>query len=298
MLEIRHLRYFVAVAEELNVTRAAERLHTAQPSLSQQIRQLEDLVGVPLFTRYNHRFELTYAGRIFLKEARRILQRTDKAVHLAHAAARGEAGQLTVSFVPSASVRIFPRLLQMLYSKYPDISLELRSMATPKQFQGLREHTIDVGFVREAIDDSELTSDHIVREPLVAVIPAGSQIARKREISPKELAGLPLIELPRVAEPVLHDAIREFCAYAGLGHQRIPSLDSLEAILNMVASGAGFTLLPDYVEQMLPTGARVCRFLCSHVPELNVYVAYRKNDEVTAVKTLLSLVAVSLSTDV
>lgn len=288
-LELRHLRYFVAVAEELNVTHAAERLHTAQPSLSQQIRQLEDILGVRLFSRKNHRLTLTDAGRIFLREARDILRHAENATDLARAAARGEAGQVTISFVPSATARIFPRLLPVFQSRYPEIDLQLRGLPSPEQLRGIRDCRIDVGFVREATDDARLTSRNIVREPLLAVLPSASPAAAGTSVRPEMLKDVALIEMPRHAEPVLHDTVRAFCAAAGIGRRRTPSFDSLEAILNMVAAGIGFALLPDYVRHMVPSGAVALPLLCTPVPDVHLYVVHRKDDKRPAVRTMLAM---------
>jgi LysR family transcriptional regulator, hca operon transcriptional activator len=167
-MDQRHLRYFIAVAEEMSFTRAVERLHTVQPSLSQQIRRREEIVGTQLFHRQKCSLQLTEAGRIFLQESRRILQYTDHAIALARNAARAEAGFMTIGFVPGAEGEIFPRVLPILRGKYPDIELSLRNMTTPEQLEALQNHEINVGFLRPPIDNPDIAYETVWHESVAA----------------------------------------------------------------------------------------------------------------------------------
>jgi LysR family hca operon transcriptional activator len=168
-MDHRYLRYFIAVAEEMSFTRAAERLHTVQPSLSQQIRRLEEIVGAELFLRRKHRLYLTEAGRIFLEESRAILQHTDRAIALARQAARAEAGLVTFGFVPGVEGKIFTRILPMIRVHFPRVELTLRSLTSPQQLEALHNHEINFGFLRPPIEDPDLSWRTILREKILAV---------------------------------------------------------------------------------------------------------------------------------
>ena len=193
VMEYRHLRYFIAVAEELNVTRAAVRLHTVQPSLSRQIRQLEEMVGAPLFVRVKRRLRLTEAGRVFLEQAREILQTTDRALKLARKAARAQAGHIAMGFVGGAETRVFVHVLPVLLEKYPDIHFALRSLSKPELVASLQDYTTDVAFMTGPIQDPELVSEAILRQEMVVVIPAAHPLAKLRRIPMARLGELRLV---------------------------------------------------------------------------------------------------------
>ena len=169
-MELRLLRYFVAVAEELNITRAAERLHTAQPSLSQQIRQLEGLIGAPLFIRDKHRLLHTETGRVLLPAAREILALVEKAVVQARAVARNEVGTLVVGMVPGPEGMIFSHILPLLLRHSPAIQLLLRTMTCPEQIQALQKREIMAGFLRGPIDCAEIAYEIYMREEVLAIL--------------------------------------------------------------------------------------------------------------------------------
>ena len=196
-MDQRYLRYFIAVAEELSFTRAADRLHTVQPSLSQQIKKLEDIVGTPLFHRDTRHVQLTEAGRVFLPEARNVLQATDYAIALARQAARTQAGQLTIGFLPGAESRVFGNVLPVLRSRCPEIQLSLRSLSSPEQIAALQNHQINVGFLRGPIEDSEIAWEVVTREPIVAAVPAQHALAKLERIPIPMLAQVPLVFITR-----------------------------------------------------------------------------------------------------
>ena len=152
-VELRHLRYFVAVAEELNFTRAAARLRTAQPSLSQQIRRLEREVGVQLLERTNRRVQLTAAGRAFLREARELLNHADRAVQAAVRADAGQMGTLSVGVMPAAEIQILPRILPAVASRLPDVKLSLHSVPFADALAGLRNQSLDVSFLWAPVEE-------------------------------------------------------------------------------------------------------------------------------------------------
>ncbi len=291
-MDQRYLRYFIAVAEEMSFTRAAERLHTVQPSLSQQIRHLEEIVGTPLFLRQRHHLRLTEAGRIFLGEARAILERTDHAIKLAQQAARAEAGVISIGFVPGVESKIFTRVLPVLRARYPDVDLTLRSMTTPQQLVALRNREINLGFLRPPVDDRELVAETILYDKILAVLPAAHPLAKLKRIPVRELAALPFLAVSRDSAPSLCDAANELAARAGVTfnaiHSPLPS-DSILTSLNEIASGLGFSLLPDYALQILPANTVARPLDCDPEPALPLMAAYRKDETLPIVARFLIL---------
>ena len=196
-MELRHLRYFVAVAEELNFTRAAARLHTAQPSLSQQIRQLEAAVGVALLDRSRRHVALTNAGRIFLREAKDILGRIEHAGRLAKQAADGRAGDLSVGTFPAADVCILPKLRPLVAARLPHLRLVLHSKYAVEPVAGLLTGTLDVAFLRGPIEAEGLEIRELLRERIVVMLPAHHALARRKRIPVELLHDLPCITMDR-----------------------------------------------------------------------------------------------------
>lgn len=296
-LDHRYLRYFIAVAEEMSFTRAAERLHTVQPSLSQQIRRLEEIVGVELFHRQKHCLQLTEAGRIFLEESRAILEHTDRAIALARQAARAEAGMLTIGFVPGVEGKIFTRILPILRARHPKIELTLRSLTSPQQLEALDNHEINLGFLRPPIQGSEIVAEVVLRDKIIAVVPANHPLARLKRIPVRSLAVLPLLEVVRETAPALHDKAKEIAADAGITFNSILPSDNVLMSLNEVGAGLGFCLLPDYVRQILPTNVAARPLDIDPEPDFPLLAACRKDEKLPIVASFLSLLREQLAED-
>ena len=196
-MELRHLRYFVAVAEELNFTRAAQRLHTAQPSLSQQIQDLEQEVGVPLFIRTKRLVKLTAAGTAFLDEARLTLAQSRRAIASARKAAQAGESTLVLGFGPAAEIKLFPGTLTSLRASFPKLRLEFRSMTTLQQREALLHNEIDLAFLRPPIHEPSLEAIPVLREQLVAVLPADHPLAGEGPLDFAELSGYPSLKFLR-----------------------------------------------------------------------------------------------------
>ncbi len=298
-MELRLLRYFVAVAEELNFTHAAERLHTAQPSLSQQIRQLEDYVGTPLLDRDRRRVKLTEAGRVFLREARRLLADADHAVSLARQAARAEAGVITIAIVPGPEGQLFSRVMPLLLHNYPDLDtvlrsypdldIVLRSMSSPEQIAALQKGEINLGLLRGPVEDEAIGFDVISREDVVAVVPADHPLAGQMRIAPRSLAELPLIQLSRSVAPAVHDTMIRIGQAEGVQFRTLLVTENIMTTLNAVAGGIGFTLLAAYVEDILPKNVVVRPLEMERVPQLELLAAYRKDDPLPALAFFLGI---------
>ncbi|MDB5394440.1 MAG: LysR family transcriptional regulator [Rhodospirillales bacterium] len=287
-MELRHLRYFVAVAEELHMTRAAERLGIAQPPLSQQIQALEREIGVTLFHRIKRHIELTDAGKLFLEEARRILIGVEAAVGRARRAQDGEIGRIRVGLTESASFNsIVTGALRAYRAAFPDIELTLEEKHTTELAESLRDGTIDAAFLRppfsagDGLDFRLLTS-----ESMIVALPAGHGLATERPITLSELAAETFILYPRSARPGLSDMIAAACAQAGFTIKLGQQAPQLSAAINLVAAGMGISVVPQSMRQMQPRGV-VYRALKGG-PTVALGLAYRKDERA---RTVLNFIA-------
>jgi DNA-binding transcriptional LysR family regulator len=272
-VELRHLRYFVAVAEELHFGRAARRLHIAQPPLSQQIRRLERELGVRLLHRTSRRVELTDAGHAFLVEARLTLAQADRATQVANRAASGEAGQLIIGHMASAELNVFPRLLPVFQKRYPAVDLAFQLLGASEQFELLRAGEIHAGFLRLPANDRTLTVKPIVREPLVAVLPEHHPLARRRSVTLQALRGERFVLFPRSHATGYYDTLVATFRKAGLEPTIIQETKRLHTALSFVATGRGVSLMPKCVARLARPGV-VCRPLRPPAPDTEMALAY------------------------
>jgi len=251
-LELRHLRYFVAVAEELSFTRASERLYTSQPSLSEQIRNLEQEIGFALLNRTRRKVELTEAGTVFLEEARQILHQVDAAVVRAGKAASQARETLVIGFVPAAEVRIFPAVLPAFRAAFPKVDIVLRSLTSNEQEGALTRGEIDLGFLRGPVPAANLRSEVVLIEPLRVYLPQGHTLASLTHIPPARLDRQPSINIDRGYGRSIHDAIARYLSRHKVtqGHAYHSSNPLMS--INLVAAGMGYTLLPAYAEHFMP----------------------------------------------
>ena len=293
-MELRHLRYFVAVAEELNFTRAATRLNTSQPSLSQQIRQLEVEVGVALLDRSRHHVSLTGAGRAFLRETKDILGRIEHAGRLAKQAAAGRAGDLSVGTFPAADVRILPPLRPLVATHLPHLRLLLHSKYAVEPVTGLRTGALDVAFMRGPLDVEGLEVIDLVREQIVVVLPAHHALARRKRIPVHLLHDLPCITMDRALAPALHDEIASLYRQARIRMQAVSSADNVLGHLQLVQEGFGFALLPDSVGALLPPGVVLKPLAHDPVPTVSIVIAWKAGNPSPLVRTFVDLVQQSV----
>jgi LysR family hca operon transcriptional activator len=289
-VELRHLRYFVAVAEELSFTRAAMRLHTSQPSLSQQIRQLEAAVGVALLERSRHHVTLTGAGRIFLREARDILGRIEHAGRLAKQAADGRAGELSVGTFPAADVRILPVLRPLVAERLPDLRLVLHSKYAVEPISGLLAGTLDVAFIRGPIESAEIEVLELLRERIVVMLPAHHPLARRKRIPVKSLHDLPCITMDRALSPVLYDAISALYRQARIRMHAVSTADNVLGHLRLVQEGMGFALLPESMGALLPPGVVAKPLDSDAPPTVSVVLAWKAGNTSPLVRAFADLV--------
>jgi LysR family hca operon transcriptional activator len=288
-VELRHLRYFVAVAEELNFTRAATRLRTAQPSLSQQIRQLEKSVGARLLDRSRQHVALTNAGRIFLQQAKDILARVEHAGRLAKQAADGRAGELSVGTFPSADVRILPALRPLVAEHLPDLRLILHSKYAVEPIAGLLSGALDVAFVRGPLAATGLEHIELLREQLVIVLPSHHPLARRKAIPVQSLDDLPCIAMERRLSPALHDAAVDLYREAKIRMHAVSSADNVLGHLKLVQEGLGFALLPDSISALLPPGVTFRPLDCTPVPSVSLLAVWKAGNGSKLVRELVEL---------
>ena len=286
-MELRLLRYFVAVAESLNVTRAAEQLHTAQPSLSHQIRQLEDLIGAPLFLRDKHRLQLTQTGHALLPEAKEILRLTESALMHARQTGRAETGTITVAMVPGPEGLVFSHAIPDFMRRYPDVQLLLRTMTSPEQIDALLNRDINVGFLRGPIESDEIAYDVYMREKVVALIPQNWAIARKNPVPLGELATKPHIAISREVAPAVHDVVDTIAKLGNVTFRTHLNTENLMTSMNAVASGLGFCFFAEYVGNVVPRGVVTRHLDLEPSPELDLLVAYRKDDTLAPLSEFL-----------
>lgn len=252
-MELRHLRYFVAVAEELSFTRAAERLHIGQPPLSQQIQALEAEVGARLFDRSKRWVRLTEAGKLFLEDARAILAQSERAAERARRAQRGEAGELRVGFTFSTPFTpLFARTIRRYRQLYPDVALTLHEMTTLHQIDALEARKIDLGFVRppEVALPDHLALTTLRRDALLLVLASDSPLARKRKVKVADLAELPWVMYPKESGVGINHAILNMCRTAGFVPQVAMEAGEAATIIGLVAAGIGASVLPSPFQSM------------------------------------------------
>lgn len=277
-MELRHLRYFVAVAEELHFGRAAERVGIAQPPLSQQIQKLEREMGVRLFVRTKRRVELTHPGQVFLAEARRTLAQAEHAVEAARRAERGEVGRLAVGFVGSSTYTVLPPVLRAFRRQHPGVELTLRELTTAQQLEAVRRGEIDVGFVRTPAPDGQLAQRVLIEEEFVVALPRSHPSARRRRVALRDLRGDAFILYPRALAAGLYDRVVSACQQSGFSPRVIQETTQVPVMVSLVASGLGVAVVPACV-QALRWNNVVYRLLCEPKPRTNIALVWRRNSE-------------------
>jgi DNA-binding transcriptional LysR family regulator len=243
-MELRSLHYFITVAETLHFSRAAERLHMAQPPLSQQIQRLEKEMGVQLFVRTKRSVRLTTAGEMFLQEAYQTLARLEQAVHVAQRAEHGEMGQLSIGFVGSSAYGVLPPIIRAWRSRFPQVELVLRELTTVEQVQALHEGQIQVGFLRPPILDSTLERLTVQQEPFLVALPANHPLATTSSVPLPQLANDPFILVPAKLAPGLSYQMMDLCRQAGFQPQVVQEAIQFHVIISLVAAELGIALVP------------------------------------------------------
>jgi DNA-binding transcriptional LysR family regulator len=298
-VELRHLRYFVAVTEELHFRRAAERLHVSQPPLSQQIRALEAELGVTLFERNRRRVELTAAGAALLGEARQILAQVDHAVDLTKRVARGEAGALAIGFVGSAMYGRLPDVVRAFHTSRPAVALRLREFPTGDALEALSDGRIDVGVVRPAASTQAVAGvdiEVVHREAVLMALPSGHRLAGRERIDLRELGGEAFVVLPRREAPGLYVALDAALRELAVVPREVQEVSELRTVLGLVSAGVGVAIVPESVAAGERSGV-VFRPLTVRTPTVDLALAWRAGETSPAVLAFLELAREELRKD-
>lgn len=279
-MELRHLRYFIAVAEELHFGRAAERLGISQPPLSQQIQALEEEIGARLFERTNRRVELTDAGRLFLDESRQVLAQVDKAVLLARRAHLGELGELKIGFTSSAPfTSTIPSSIHAFRKAYPDVHLDLQEMSSRQVLKALLEESLQVGVIRPLELPDAVHWVELFREPLVAVLRADHPLAAGSEdgLAIAALAEEPFVFFPRSYGTGLYDQVIALTRQAGFSPRIAQEASEAMTIIGLVSAGLGVSILPASFRRTRVDGV-VYRTLSDPEATTAVWLVRRQNE--------------------
>ncbi len=285
-MELRQLRYFVAVAEELHFRRAAARLHISQPPLSQQIHQLETEIGCTLLARTRRRVELTPAGEAFLHDARVVLGELDGAVATAQRIGSGQTGRLRVNFVGSALLSIVPAAVQRFRTACPNVEIQIRERPTVDQIRAVIAGVVDVGLVRPPFDEQdELCAEVVLRERTVVALPSGHPLTALRRVPLRRLASEPLVLFPRSQAPGFHDLLISSLAATGIAPRVVQYAPEMTTIVGLVAAGMGFSLVPASVSALGLQG--VSYRPVARAPHSELIAITRANDSSPLVRTFI-----------
>ncbi|CDG81742.1 LysR family transcriptional regulator [Janthinobacterium agaricidamnosum] len=291
-LELRQLRYFVTVAEELHFGRAARRLHMTQPPLSQTIQALEELLGAALFLRSRREVSLTPAGVALLPEARRLLAQAQELPELVRRAAHGEAGRLALAFVSSADYSVLPPFLRAYRTAFPQVTIGLQEATSDLQVDELLHKRIDAGLLIPPLPDrarAELDYLPVLAEALILAAPSGLDALRQPgPVALKSLPALPLIIFPRVISPALHDAILGVFRAAGITPLIGQEAIQMQTIVSLVSAGMGIALVPQSVSNLMRPGVEY-RPLQDPTPLVETGLAWRRDNDSPVLQGFLDL---------
>jgi DNA-binding transcriptional LysR family regulator len=288
-MELRHLRYFIAVAEELNFTRAADHLNMAQPPLSQQIHQLESELGVELFLRTKRQVELTAAGEIFLKYAYKILNYIEKAFDAAQRAQRGEIGKITIGFTGTTTFDILPTLIQSYRRCFPLVDVSVLQLGTADQIHCLLNGEINIGILYAPIEDSRLSLEIIRQEPFIIAMPENHPLAAdSTPIEVQELSEELFIMTARKTGQSYYDIIVNICHHAGFSPNIEQEVHELQTSISLVAAGMGIALVPSSIQNVQINGI-IYRQLKNSTSTLKTALAWRNDENSPFVHSFITL---------
>jgi LysR family hca operon transcriptional activator len=285
-MELRHLRYFVAVADAGSLTVAARKLHTSQPSLSRQIRDLENEVGAQLLRRSARGIELTPAGQVFLDHARSVLSQVEAAGEAARRVAHPAKPCFAMGFLTGHELTWMPEALQILHDELPNIDVMISSQYSPQLASAVVKGTIDAAFLRREQAVPDLVFHLLVKEPLVVVLPRNHRLAALKAISPGDLAGETFVTVSNTA-PVLRVVIDNYLKQSGIKIMPAHEADHLSMGMSLISSTGGVGLLPAYAQNFLPRSV-TSRPLKGDTPTIDLVLGYKKSNQSPILKLLLS----------
>jgi LysR family transcriptional regulator, hca operon transcriptional activator len=285
-MELRHLRYFVAVVEAGSLTVAARKLHTSQPSLSRQIRDLEEEIGTQLLMRRARGIELKPAGRAFLEHARSVLSQVEAAAEAARRVAHPAKPCFTIGFLTGHELTWMPETLQILRDELPNIDVMISSQISPQLANALLKGTVDAAFLRRERGVPELAFRHLAEEPLVVILPSDHRLAALKAISPRDLMGEIFVGVSDTA-PVLRAVINNYLKHFGVKITPQHEVDHVVMGVSLIASTGGIGLLPAYAQNFL-TPSVTSRPLKGDSPTVDLVLGYKKSNKSPILKILLS----------
>jgi DNA-binding transcriptional LysR family regulator len=260
-IELRQLRYFVALAEELHFNRAAARLGISQPPLTRQIQNLEKALGAPLFERSKHAVQLTPAGRIFLEETRRILEQVTRSEQLMQRAARGELRQLSLGVAPLFEATVYPALEAHIRRSFPHLEIKRHVLASEEQIPLIRQGALDAGLVRLPLEEHDLlTVEFLFREPLLMMVRDDNELARRRTVRMDEFCGQNRILIKRKVNSALFRYVTDLCQRNGYHAARNIQVTTIPELVNAVLKGDGVAVVPASLKRQATSGLRYVRF--------------------------------------
>jgi len=289
-VELRHLRYFVAVAEERSFLKAAERLHISQPPLSTQIKDLEQGLGFPLLVRSSKGITLTAAGQVFYNEARAVLARVEHARIAAQRAARGEEGRISVGFISIVDYSFLPGALKTFRERYPRVEVQLQELTTDTQILELAAENLDVGIGLAPVEHEALTFHRVADEKLVLAVSSELVPHTSRSaVSTKDFAQQPFVMIPRLMAPGYYDTFVSFCRECGFSPNIAQQAKQMQTVISLVSNGFGVALVPESIMNLKRTGVTYLR-LREKGPHITIGLLHRKRDVNPALESFVAVV--------
>ena len=289
-MEFRQLKYFIAVAEELNIGRAATRLHISQPPLTRQIQQLEEEFGALLFLRTARGVELTQAGETFLRDARNIRDLMEQAVERAREAGQGKQGKMDIGIFGSGILDVIPKVLHAFRASHPNVQIALHTMTKKEQIEALRQHRIGAGFNRLLAPLPDISSEPVQMESIMVAVNESHPLAAKPAILLKELADQPLILFPSGARPSFIDKIWALCAGEGFEPSVAQEVGDAPTSVALVAAGFGLSLVPEAATSLSVPGVVYRRLANAPDAVIDLSCIYRTDDESPILRAFLQTI--------
>ena len=287
-MELRHLRYFVAVAETLNFRRAAQIVHIEQSPLSQQIRNLEQELGTELFTRTKRRVALTHAGRVFLADAQAILARSEESIERARRAARGSLGALTIAYLTSMTNDFTDQVIWEYRRRCPGVALSFNDMIPATILQSIAHRTADIGFLRGIFPHEGLVVEDLGSEPLIVVLPREHPLTKQEKLTGRDLVHEPFVLVPDEGAMGMNDIIRSYCREHGFTPQLHAEGNQIQSVIWLVHLGLGISLLPASMRGL--TRENIVYRELEDPPRISAKLVYRKDDDSPPLANFIAVV--------
>ena len=288
MINTKQLQCFLAVASELNFSRAAARMHMTQPPLSRQIAQLEATMGVRLFERSPQAVTITASGRALVPEVQKVLTSLGELRGIARRADQGQIGRIRIGFVGSTIYTAVPALVGRYRRLYPEVSVDLQQLTVARQTGLLLSHDIDVGIIRQAISHPRLTTRRISREPFLAALPADHRFAAKSSVPIKNLAGEAMVVFSREEAPAIHEQLLQMCQAAGFSPRIVQEAHPMSTVVGLVGAGTGVAIVPKSME-MLAFQNVTFRPLSGTRVTSDFFMVWRSEDTSPTIKNFLCI---------